>query len=444
MRLIKELISKHLQSSAKTNATWLIVEKLLSMAVLLLVSVLIARQLGPESYGRLSYLLAIVALILPLSSLGLNALVTRELVKLPEQHAKIMSTVIAFRFISGLVAFGVIYLITTLGGLSTLGSWQWAILLLALVNVLKAVNAIDFWFQAKVQSKYVVKARFLVLVIFAVVKVLLVILNASLVTFIWFFAFEILCNAIAFIAIYLHHSGKFSLSEIDFTYGKNLLTQSKWLIFSGIAAVIYLKIDQIMLAEMVSTTEVGIYSVASRMSEIWYFFPVAIVSSFFPALLAAKDKNEKTYQASLQKLCDALFVGAFIIAIIITLFSDWLVVFLFGEHYQAAGTILSLHVWAGIFVFMRALLSKWLLAENLVSFSLLTHGVGAIVNIALNMILIPLYQGQGAAIATVISYAFAAYFVLFFHSSTRPMAIIMTKSLFLPSRIKWFRLKLFS
>jgi O-antigen/teichoic acid export membrane protein len=124
-----------------------------------------------------------------------------------------------------------------------------------------------------------------------------------------------------------------------------------------------------------------------------------------------------------------------VVAIVISFILKPLVVFLYGCIYAAAGVILALHIWAGLFVFMRSLLSKWLLAEELDVFSLVTHGVGAVINVVLNYWLIPLYQGQGAAIATLVSYAFASYIVLFFHSSTWPMAKVMTKSLFFPSRI---------
>ena len=234
--------------------------------------------------------------------------------------------------------------------------------------------------------------------------------------------------------IYILKQGVFSLTKLDWCNGSSLLKQSKWMILSGIASIIYLKIDQVMLTEMVSASENGVYAVASRISEVWYFFSIALVASFFPTLLKTKNDDFSKYKAQLQRLSDILFTSAIVIAITLTFLSDWLIVFLFGAEYIAAGQILSLHIWAGVFVFMRALLSKWLLAEDLIIFSLVTHGVGAIINVLLNYWLIPLLQGEGAAIATVISYAFASYIVLFFHRSTWPMAKIMTKSLLLPIR----------
>ncbi|MBL4941094.1 MAG: flippase [Colwellia sp.] len=442
MSLFSQVKKNKTSFAAIKNTGWLVGEKVLSMLLVLLVNIFVARHLGPESFGLLNYLLAVIALLIPLSSLGLNAIVTRELVVLKHTSLSIMTTVTAIRFLGGLLASIILITCLYFGVFSRLQGKYWAIILLSLANVLVAFHVIDFWFQAKVQSKYIVKVRFISVVLISSVKLILVYFKAPLTAFIWASAVESVLLSIGFIAIYKIKKGDFELLSFDFSYGMSLLKQSKWLVLSGVASIIYLKIDQVMLSEMVSTTETGIYSVASRMSEVWYFFPTALVASFFPALIKLKEESTIKYQQNLQRLCDVLFFGALIIAILITLIADKLIIVLYGEQYTQAGTILALHVWAGVFVFMRALLSKWLLAEHLLIFSFVTHGVGAIINVGLNLWLIPLYQGKGAAIATVISYAFASYFVLFFHRSTWPMAKIMTKSLFFPSRFLLDKVKL--
>jgi len=442
LKLKKTALFKNKNSlAAIKNTGWLVGEKLLSMTLVLLVNVFVARHLGPDSFGLLNYLLAVIALLIPLSSLGLNAIVTRELVSLKRSDVSIMTTTMVIRFLGGILASIILMTCLSFGVFTRLAGESWALILLSLVNLLLAFHVIDFWFQAKVQSKYIVKVRFISVVIISSVKLTLVYYKAPLVAFIWTAALESFLLSIGYIVIYKIKNGGFSLSSFDFTYGMHLLKQSKWLVLSGVASIIYLKIDQVMLTEMVSTTENGIYSVASRISEVWYFFPTALAASFFPSLLKYKETDKQKYQQQLQRLCDVLFIGALIIALALTFLSDWLIVFLFGEEYFAASAILALHIWAGIFVFMRALLSKWLLAENLLFFSLVTHGIGAVINVGLNLWLIPLYQGVGAAIATVVAYAFASYIVLFFHRATWPMAIIMTKSLFFPSRFIFNKVK---
>ena len=110
-----------------------------------------------------------------------------------------------------------------------------------------------------------------------------------------------------------------------------------------------------------------------------------------------------------------------------------LVTGIFGLSFAAAAPILKVHIWAGLFVFMREAFSKWLLLENLLVFSLLTHGLGALTNIALNSLLIPRWGGLGAAYATLISYAVAAYFSLALSRRTRPFFAMMTRAM-VPAR----------
>ncbi len=107
---------------------------------------------------------------------------------------------------------------------------------------------------------------------------------------------------------------------------------------------------------------------------------------------------------------------------------------LFGAEYAAAAPVLALHIWAGVFIFMRALLSRWLVAEDLLRFSLVTHLAGAVINVVGNLILIPRHGPLGAAIATVVSYAVASWLALFASAATRPMAWKMARALLLPLR----------
>ena len=185
---------------------------------------------------------------------------------------------------------------------------------------------------------------------------------------------------------------------------------------------------------MTSSREVGIYAAASRLSEVWYFIPVLIVASTFPYLLRLRDGDRWSYSARLQQLYDlARLAGASgCRRCVIT--APWLVTFLFGDGYLASSPILQVHVWAAVFIFMRAAFSKWLIAERLVKYSLVTQGAGALVNIAANLVLIPLWGGMGAAWATLISYAVASYFALLFFPRTRPAAAMMTRAMLAPVR----------
>lgn len=424
------------------NSFWLIGEKVISLAFVLVINILIARQLGAESFGVLSYLLAILGLITPLSSIGFNAIITRELVNKANSVVTIMSTALVFRLVGGMLAFLLCWVLIQSITLDGLSGHQWALMLFAAVNIANSLHVIDFWFQSVLKNRVIVICRFINTISFFFIKFICFFQEASLEVYIWVHAAEFLSLCMLFLIAFMKHRQFFSFNEIDWAYGLRLMRQAGWLILSGIASVIYLKIDQVMLGELVSSKEVGIYAVASRLSEVWYFFATAIVTAYFPKILKVREIDREQYRRQLQRICDVLFVLALIIAFAVTLLGPSIITLLYGQEYIQAGAILVIHIWASLFVFMRALLSKWLIAEHLVKFSLFTHGIGSLVNVSLNYYLIPAYGGVGAAIATVLSYAMASYFALLFAKSTWPMARVMSYSLIFPFRLALHSLKL--
>jgi O-antigen/teichoic acid export membrane protein len=247
-------------------------------------------------------------------------------------------------------------------------------------------------------------------------------------------AIKPLISSIFLVIAYQYLKNKILNWKFSFVLAKTLLSQSWPLIISSFGSVIYLKIDQLMLAQMTTDASVGIYSVAVRLSEVWYFIPMAIATSFFPSLLKTREQGIEIYHSKLQKVYDLLVYAALILAIPITFLATPVIKILYGNAYEESGLILSIHIWASVFIFMRALLSKWLIAENMFIFSLVTHASGAIINILFNLLLIPKFGGVGAAIATLISYATASYFALFLHSQTWVMGLMMTKAMLAPIR----------
>ncbi len=192
---------------------------------------------------------------------------------------------------------------------------------------------------------------------------------------------------------------------------------------------IYMKIDQVMLGNLANSVAVGNYATAVKFSEIWYFLPVAICSSCYPAIIEAKGQDTSNYYERLQQLYDLMVAIAIVIAIPITFIAKPLLTYLLGAEYSTAGTILAWHIWAGVFVFLGVARSKWLMIENLTIFNFATTSLGAITNIILNLWLIPLYQGIGAAIATIISYAIASYISCFVYPPMWQTGLMLTKAL---------------
>lgn len=422
------------------SSLWLVSEKIISLGLNLGVMILVARNLGPESFGDLNYLLAIFAFLAPITALGLNSIITRELLLRVNDEVRILGTSITIRIIGGTIALIIIVGLIKFSSLSK--GFDLELLVLAIANIFTAAYIFDFYFQAHLRNHQVVKTRLTVLAITSIIRLSGVYYDQSLNFFVWVAAIEVLLISLGFSIYYYKNTKNLFHLKASIKEGNSLLKKSGWLIFSGVAAIVYLKVDQIMLGLLGTSSEVGIYAVAARLSEAWYFIPTAIVISFFPKLIKMKN-NTPNYTMQLQKLNDGLLVLAISVAIPTTLLAKYIILILYGEEYSKASIVLSIHIWAGTFIFMRALLSKWLINEELLKFSFITQSIGAIVNIVMNYALIPHYGAIGAAIATIVSYGFASYVALIFHRKTMPMAIIITKSFLLPLRLCIYRKSLY-
>ena len=428
-------------SLAIKNTAWLYGEKLLSMVALLVVNIAMARQLGPSDFGVLQMLTSFVALFAPFVALGLNGIVTRELVEHKQQEGEIVSTVMLLRFL-GVIAGSLTMLLLCAFMIEALQPHFWLLCILLIGNSFTTFNVLEHWFQSRMEAKYVASIRTLVLYSFSIIKIFVAIYAPSTMYFVIIFASEwfIGCSMLALVYFY-RRKGTHSF-KINLAYGWNLLKESIWLILSGVAAVIYLKIDVLMLGSMVSEKEVGIYAVAVKFSEIWYFFPTALAAAFFPKILQERKNCYSTYESTLQILLDGLFIFALFVIFFTLVLSPLFIPMLYGGEYVRSVGLLNIQIWACCFVFLRAITSKWLLAESLVKFSLLSQGAGALSNVALNLVFIPKWQAEGAAWATLISYFVASYVCFWLFPETRFIALKMTKVLTFPSRAKLYYLRI--
>jgi len=410
------------------NTSWLMGERILRMGVSLFVGIYVARYLGPERYGLLSYANSFVGIFLALATLGLDEVVVRELLKTPEQREKILGTSFLLKLIGTLLMWVAIFTAVpfTENDLQT----NILIIIIAFGAVFQAFNVIDLNFQAKVKSKYVVHSQFVQLIISSIVKIILVVNEAPLIWFASVYSLDVIVLAMGLVFAYLYNGENIFSWKWSFETSKYLLHDSWPLIFAGVVVSVYMKIDQVMIKEMLGAKEVGLYAAAVKLSEAWYFFPMAIASSLFPAIINAKVYQKEVYYQRLQKLYDLMVWIAIAIALPISILSSWIVELLYGNEYLESSSVLNIHIWSGIFIFLGVASSKYLLAENYIKKTFYRTFVGALLNIIMNYYLIGIMGIKGAAISTFASHFFAAYFYDILDKDLRKMFIMKTKSLF--------------
>ena len=251
--------------------------------------------------------------------------------------------------------------------------------------------------------------------------------------FIWALLAEGLIGAAGLLAVFAMRGGGMRAWHIRPQRVKTLLADSWPLMLSGMAIMVYMRIDQIMLGQLLGDESVGIYTAAVKISEIVYFIPMSIAASAFPAIVEVRKRDEALYYRRLQRLYDLMVALSLAVALPVTFLSDWMVTLLFGSAYRAAGPVLAIHIWAGVFVFLGVAGAKWYIVENLQKISLINTSIGAATNIVLNYVLIPRWGVAGAAWATVVSQCIVAYLCDSFNAKTRIVFFMKSKSLFFHS-----------
>lgn len=412
------------------NTSWMMVEQLLRIVAGLLVGIWVARYLGPEKFGLFSYVIAFSAIFGGIAKLGLDGIIVRELVNQPKMRLTYLGTAFWLKIIG---AFLVLLLLAiVLPFTSNDNTTNLYIFIISGGLIFQSFEVVEFYFQSQVRSKIISICKVLQLALSSLIKIYLVLCQAELIWFVLVSAFDVLSLAISYFIAYKLKEKLGFLIFFNGKVAKNLLNDSWPLIFSSIAVMIYMRVDQIMIKEMMGMHDVGIYSAAIRISEAFYFIPGIVTASVLPAVINAQRRCGREYRKKIQILYSSLIWMAILISIMVTIFGESAIRLLYGNSYQDSSDVLILHIWGSVFVFMGIAFGKNLLVENRTLITLKRTILGVTINCVLNYLLIPIYGLKGAAFATIFSQAVANYAYDFVDPKIRVHGILKTKALFMP------------
>ena len=403
-----------------------------SLLIKMIVSISVANYLGRSSNGIINGGTVYIYFFSAIATLGLDQFIVKELHQFPDNREQILGTSFAMKVFAGFCCIPLIYLAYLI--YPAKGTPYSYVFILSVIGIIQAFNVIDAYFQSQVQSKYIMQVQIGGNLVSAVIKLALIFSKQPLIYFVYAYTFDFLLLSVGYYFTYQRKQRSIFNWSFNFKLANKLLLYSWPLIISGIMVSLYMKIDQIMLQNMSGVKEAGAYATVASLSEAWNFIPAVIVTSLFPAILNAKRDDISRYRKRIQHLYDLMVYLSVPTALVIT-FAAPLIYKLYKPEYAYAAPVLSVHIWSGVFVFLGAASSQYLIAENFNKLTFVRTGFGAIVNIVLNLILIPKMGMMGAAIATLAAYASATFFVIFI-PKVNDQGIMMFKSLFLISLAK--------
>ncbi|MCG8702369.1 MAG: flippase [Bacteroidales bacterium] len=413
------------------NTIWLVSEKITGMLLGFFVGVWVARYLGPAKLGMLDYVFALTALLTPLSALGLSSILSRDIVRDPKTTNILLNTCLGLRILGGCAVSVIIlsYLI-----LKKNDPIYVYIAIFSLTELLtKSGEVFEDYFRAVIKTKYIFISRLIGYILSSVLKVIFILMGFSIVYFAGARMSFMLFTLIPLYFFITNNKAKIAIKYFQFQKAIELLKESWPLIFSGIFALIYLQIDKIMIEGMLNNYELGQYSVAVKLSGLWFFIPLNIRASILPAFVNAKKTDEKLYYNRLNQVFGLMALLSYIIIVPFAFFSESIVSFIYGTQFAPAGKVLAIHIFSLLFFFQGIGRGLWTTNESHFKFDLFSNVVAGLLNVAGNFILLPKIGIMGAAYSTLLSYSFTYIFANLFFKPARKIFVMQLKALFLIS-----------
>ena len=407
------------------NASWIIGCKVVQALLGVIISMLTARYLGPSSFGVINYAAAIVAFVAPITKLGLSHVLVQEIVYAPESEGKIIGSSLTMSFISSLLCIvGVISF-----SMITNANEPETVIVCSLYSALLVAHALElvqYWFQAKLISKYTSIVSVVVYLLISLYKIVLLIANKSVYWFAVANAIDHLLIGFILLAIYRWKSKQ----KISFSleWAKKLFNKSKFFIVSSMMVTIFAQTDKIMIKFMIDDAATGIYSAASACAGMASFVFAAIIDSMRPTILEHKKNESQLYETNLCRLYSIIIYMALAQSLAMTLFAKPIIWILYGTQYFASISVLSIIVWQATFSYIGSVRNIWILAEEKHSYLWIINLSGAITNVLLNLLLIPKWGVEGAAVASVVTQIFTNVIIGYIIKPIRGNNTIMLKS----------------
>jgi O-antigen/teichoic acid export membrane protein len=420
---------------ALTNGLWASVQQGLFLGSNALLTVMLARTLTVGDYGTYTYAITVASFGLAIMTAGISSLGVKSLVGAAASAAVYVPSLIVIRELFALAGYVLILLLALVTDNSTSAI---AVAFAGLVLFARALDAPEMWFSAEMRGGTPARIRIAVTAIFLGLRVAAFFAGASISVFVAAFVFESLAASTWILLRYLKTSASPGLARPSRQYSRRMLRSSWPLMLSSLANQVNLRGDVVVIQALTGSAAVGVYGVASRVSEIAFFLPVVFMNATFPLLLQTRKEfgqGSRQYLRFLQASYDRAFWLGCLISVLVLALGPTLVPLVFGERYTEAVPVLSIQVLACPFVFMAAVFSKWIVAEGTLWVSLVRHATAAGINIVLNIALIPPLGLRGAALATLASYVMASYLSCFLTKGTRLAGKQMTLAMIAPVRL---------
>lgn len=417
----------------------MITEQFLRVISGVIIGIWIARHLGPDNFGTLSYILSISLFFNCIAKFGLEGFLVRELVNAPLSTHSILGTAFWLKATAASAASVCAAIPTFFLNIPPIE--KCGIILVSVGSLFQCFDTIEYYFQSRVQAKIASICKIIQLSISAILKIALLALDAGVLAFVIVALLDLVSLGLAHFFAYNKFGDKSFYRHFDRKLALQF-TKHAWPLFlTSLVVTLYTRADQILIRYILSESDVGQYAAATRISEALHFIPAIICTSIFPALIECRIQSNKIYLANIEKLYSAMIWMGLTSALLLSTFSDLIISTLYGNSYRQAAELLPILAWANIFVFIGIPFGKHLLVENMTKYTLIRTSIGAVLNISLNCILLPIIGLYGAAAASLIAQGCTNYGIDALNPKMRHQFKLKSTALLYPLFVKFNHLR---
>lgn len=383
------------------NSGWLLFDKLVRVLLVLLVSVWVARYLGPSQFGELSYILVYISFFQVLTSLGMDGIVVREIAQDKLQASQILGTAFALRLLAGVLCW-----IVAVGSMALINGWNdrsvWLIALAGSTLVFQSADTIDLWFQSQSQSKRTVVAKLVALVLSNSIRVVLIFTKAPLIAFAVSTALDMLLAAIAMLFAYRSFPciEKWNRTKLQ---GKRLIYESWPFMAAGFMNMIQARIEFILIKSMLGAEALGQYAAALRFMELIDVAGMVVAMSIFPKLASLPLYKINT---AIRKTYFIMFLIYFMSLPCIVIIW-WFIGYIYGHEYSVAKDIFLFMALRPLLTFIGITRGMSININRKNIYSFYCSLVGVLTSLLTGFMLIPKFGLVGAVASATLSYIFS-------------------------------------
>lgn len=409
------------------NLFWAVLGKTVTLLGSLFVGIIIARYLGPEQYGLMNYVISYVSLFQVFALFGLDNIEIRETAGNLEKFHTIVGTAFGIKLILAVITMAAI-IVTSIFLEADINTTV-LVSIYSLSVILNSFTVIRNYFTAIVQNEYIVKSEITRTLVGAAIKVILLLQHASLTWFLVAYTFDWFLLGSGYYVSYKNVVGSITDWKFDRNYARYLLRESFPLLLTSAAVIIYQRIDQVMIGQMIDKESVGYFSVASRIVEVLIYVPMILVQTITPVLVQKRKESESAYKTKAQLFMNVTVWSTFVVAIFTSCISYWAIILLFGSTYQPAVPVLQVMAFKSVSIALSTTAGHMLIVEGIQRYAIFRDTLGCIVCVLLNLLLLRQYGIIAAAFVAIVSNLAAGYLADAFIPAYRHLFVTQTKAL---------------